>query len=60
MTVPTGRFDAWIYTVRSDDGQPPTTSRFTFAMDRPGPPVLFETEQDGRVTMRMVLVEDSR
>ena len=60
VTVPAGRFDVWLYTVQSEPGQPPTTSRFCFALDRPGPPVLLETEQDGRVISRMVLVEDSR
>ena len=60
VTVPAGRFDVWLYTVENEPGRPPAISRFCFALDRPGPPVLFETEQAGRVMSRMVLVEDSR
>ena len=60
VNVPAGRFIAWLYTVQSEPGQPPTISRFYFAIDRPGPPVRYETERHGRILSRTLLVEDSR
>jgi hypothetical protein len=59
-TVPLGRFEVWQYTVESEEGGAPVTTRYSFAVDRPGPPVLLEQEADGQVTLRMALVEDSR
>jgi hypothetical protein len=59
-TVPAGRFDVWLYTVESEEDGAPVTTRFSFALDRPGPPVLLEQELDGQVTLRMALIEDSR
>jgi hypothetical protein len=35
-------------------------ARFWFAFDRPGPPVVYETEQNGEIVSRMVLVERRR
>ena len=48
LTVPAGTFTTRLYTVR--DGK--ATSRFWFAVDLPGPPVQFTTEQDGKVVFR--------
>jgi hypothetical protein len=59
-TVPAGRFEVWMYTVESEEAGAPVTTRFSFALDRPGPPVLLEQELDGQVTLRMALIEDSR
>jgi hypothetical protein len=58
--VPAGRFDTWMYSVEIDNDGRPATSRYHFADDRPGPPVLYETEQDGEIVFLMVLLEDSR
>jgi hypothetical protein len=60
VTVPAGRFEVWQYAVETEEGGAPVTTRFSFAVDRPGPPVLLEQELDGQVVFRMVLVEDSR
>lgn len=60
VTVPAGTFDVWRYTVRSGDDGDAAVSTFFFALDRPGPPVLLETETGGEVTFRMVLIDDSR
>jgi hypothetical protein len=59
-TVPAGRFEVWQYTVQTEEDGAPVTTRFSFALDRPGPPVLLEQEIDGQVTLRMALAEDSR
>ena len=36
------------------------TTRFHFAVDRPGPPVLMESQLGDRVVTRMVLTDDTR
>jgi len=59
-TVPVGQLDVWQYTVESEEDGALVTTRFSFALDRPGPPVLLEQEVNGQVTLRMALVEDSR
>ena len=59
-TVPAGRFECWLYTLEGDADDDPTTSRFYFAHDRPGPPVLYEVERQGVVGFRMELIEDTR
>ena len=59
-TVPVGQFEVWKYTVETEEDGAPVITRFSFALDRPGPPVLLEQELDGQVTLRMALVEDSR
>jgi hypothetical protein len=59
-TVPAGRFDVWQYTVESEEGGAPVTTRYSFALDRPGPPVLLVQETSGQEVLRMALVEDSR
>ena len=62
MTVPAGTFDVWRYTVLgiADGSGGPALTHFSFALDRPGPPVLMEAETDGEISLRMVLIEDSR
>jgi hypothetical protein len=57
--VRSGRFECWLYTVETEEEGAVVTSRFYFAKDRPGPPVLVVTEGDA-ATMRMELIEDSR
>jgi hypothetical protein len=55
--VPAGAFDCWLYTVDRSGEDGAVVDRLYFAPAHPGPPVLFETERDGRVVMRMELVE---
>jgi hypothetical protein len=50
--TPAGQFRARIYTVRKGDD----VSRFYFADERPGPPVLFYTEKAGVRAITSVLV----
>jgi len=57
--VALGRFDCWLYVVDHGDEGSSVTSRFYFAKDRPGPPVLLVTETSA-TKMRMEMVEDSR
>jgi len=57
VETPAGKFDCWLYTVQSQGTPVPVTARFWFAFDQPGPPVLYETEQEGRLVSRMVLLE---
>jgi hypothetical protein len=59
-TVPVGRFDCWLYEVSGEEEGTSTVTRFYFADDRPGPPVLMEIETDGERTYRMTLLEDTR
>ena len=52
--TPAGTFASKIYTVKRNGA----VERFYFAVDRPGPPVLFTTEQDGkRVKTSTLLAE---
>lgn len=60
VTVPAGTFDVWRYTVQSGPEGATSATDFWFALDRPGPPVLMETRTNGEITLRMVLIEDSR
>ena len=60
VDTPAGRFDCWLYTIRRDQAGVPTIARFWFAFNRPGPPVIYETEQHGVITSRMVLLECRR
>lgn len=55
--VPAGAFDCWLYTIDRSDEDGAVVDRLYFAPAHPGPPVLFETERDGRVVMRMELLE---
>ena len=59
VQVPAAR-SGWDEEDDSEEAGAPVTTRFSFALDRPGPPVLLEQELDGQVVFRMVLVEDSR
>ena len=60
IETPGGSFDAWLYTIRREEDDVPTTARFWFAFDKPGPPVIYETEQAGEITSRMTLLEYRR
>ena len=54
--VPAGAFSCRLYTVDSVEEGVATTTRYWFAHEKPGPPVLMETEVAGEVTMRMELL----
>ncbi len=57
VLVPAGRFDCTLYTVGTVEAGAPTVSRYWFAHDKPGPPVLLEIERGGLVILRMTLLE---
>jgi hypothetical protein len=60
-TVEAGTFECWLYLVEAPGvGEAPALSRYYFADDRPGPPVLVEEERGGELVSRMELVSDSR
>jgi hypothetical protein len=50
--TPAGQFPSKIYVVKRGD----EVSRFYFAVDRPGPPVLFHTDKNGQRTMTSTLI----
>jgi hypothetical protein len=52
VTVPAGTFTTRLYTMKASG----VTRQFWFAIDLPGPPVQFTTEQDGKVMMRAVML----
>lgn len=52
-TTPGGSFDCWLYTV--DDPEAGTLSRYWFAKERAGSPVLMTVERDGAEIYRMEL-----
>jgi hypothetical protein len=54
ITVPAGRFECLVYRVQEQDG---SVSRYFFAKDMPGAPVLFYTEKDGARLMTSTLLE---
>ena len=54
--VPGGSFDCQLYTVTDEEDGVPTLSRYWFALERPGPPVLLETKKGGAVVFRMELM----
>jgi hypothetical protein len=54
LTTPAGEWDCWVYVVVGPDGG---TTRFWFADQLPGPPVLLDQEQDGERIMRMELIK---
>lgn len=60
VETPGGKFDCWLYTIEREENGVATTARFWFAFDKPGPPVIYETEQAGELTSRMVLLEYRR
>jgi hypothetical protein len=53
VTIPAGTFQCTVYTVRGEGGE---VSRFSFAKDLAGPPVVFTTEKDGQRVMTSTLV----
>ena len=57
ITVPAGTFDTTLYAVRGDNGE---VTKFHFARNLPGPPVLMITEKDGAPlrTMTLTSVKD--
>lgn len=57
LALPSGSFDCWRYTVRSEEGGVPMVSRFYFAKDRPGPPVRYDLVRDGLRVFRMTLLD---
>jgi len=55
-----GDFEGWLYVVDDErDGQR-VVSRYWFAHDEPGPPVLLEQEANGQTTMRSELTARER
>ena len=57
VVVPAGTFDCWVYTVL---GEGDTTSRFSFAVDLPGPPVRLETTSGDAEVLLMELLSVER
>jgi len=55
VSVVAGEFDCWLYTVHQ--AEPSRVTRYWFAKQRPGSPVLFTMEAAGRETYRMELLE---
>ena len=53
IEIPAGRFECWLYTTRSDDGE---VTRAWFARNLPGPPVLVRSEAGGAVEFSSTLV----
>jgi hypothetical protein len=47
ITVPAGKFDCRVYTVTRGTGADTTVTKFYFAKELPGPPVLLQTEKGG-------------
>jgi len=54
LTTPAGEWNCWVYVVVGAEGG---TTRFWFADQLPGPPVLLDQEQDGERIMRMELIK---
>ena len=57
VVVPAGTFDAWLYTVSSDEDGHSSVTRAYFAKKLPGAPVKHEVERDGKLVSRSVLIE---
>ncbi len=55
--VVAGTYDCWLYTVDHSTAEKRQIDRLYFARELPGPPILFETEHDGTVVMRLELTE---
>lgn len=51
-----GRLDGWLYTVRETRDGRALLTRYAFARDLPGPPVLLEEYTAGKLTRRMTMV----
>ena len=56
VTVPAGTFDAWLYTVDTNDEGHRSIVRAYFAKSLPGAPVRHEVERDGRQVSLSVLI----
>lgn len=56
VQVPAGKFDCWVYTVSEGTGPEASTSRFFFAKNLPGAPVLFHTDKAGQRVMTSTLI----
>lgn len=54
--TPAGRLDGWLYTVRETRDGKALLTRYAFARDLPGPPVLLEEYAEGTLTRRMTMV----
>lgn len=59
-TTKAGSFDGWLYVVEDEVDGVPVITRYWFAHDEPGQPVMFETEIDGETALRTELVESRR
>jgi hypothetical protein len=57
VRTPAGRFDCWLYTVRTSQNGKIRVTRLYFARDLPGPPVRRTVEIDGQSVHTMTLVE---
>lgn len=57
VEVPAGSYACWLYVVDVGDG---SVSRYWFADEEPGPPVLLEVDVGGTVVYRMALLQVSR
>jgi hypothetical protein len=47
ITIPAGKFDCRVYTVTRGSGADTTVTKFYFAKELPGPPVLLQMEKEG-------------
>ena len=59
VEVPAGEFECWVYRVHADD-EANTVVTYHFAVDEPGPPVLFVEERGGVETGRWRMSFDGR
>lgn len=59
VEVPAGEFECWVYRVYAGDAAN-TVVTYHFAVDEPGPPVLFIEERDGVETGRWRMSHDGR
>jgi hypothetical protein len=60
IALPSGEWSCNLYTVQSSEGGGLSTSRFWFADDKPGMPVRYEMERDGRLVFRLTLLEQKQ
>jgi hypothetical protein len=56
IRVPAGAFDCKVYTVTQGTGPDATVSRYFFAKNLPGAPVLFHTDKGGQRVMTSTLI----
>ena len=55
IKLDSGKFNCWLYTVKGKN----EVSKFWFARNLPGPPVLYKQFKNGKRTFRMTLVRNS-